>query len=130
MTHHYDNSNNSQNKQDEAFTLLSLCAKGLDKSILHFLLTAKWELSVQELTLLQSKHYHIKQWKGSYLLGRVNDGCILEDATRYVIIWRGCTPSQAYKSEQVTMSYRASPFGNFVLVQPIMRAPYSVSANK
>lgn len=119
MTYH--NSNSS------AHTALTLAKQGISKQTALAILLNEWELT-PEIQLYYGVHtYFIHQWQGKYLRKEVKEGIITLNGITYAVVYRGCSPTVAFKAAQVKCSFRASSsIGNFVLVQPTDNAPYKI----
>jgi hypothetical protein len=103
-------------------TTLSLHLQGFNKSkrVHMYELINNWELyNVNEgktVPLLYS--YFLLYWQGSYLKRTIKDGTIRDLADiPYIVVWYNCKPHEAFRAEQVAISFRASAIGNFALVK-------------
>lgn len=103
---------------------LELAKSGENKNKLLALLTNSWELLSCDKLKLGITNYYLLQWSGQYLKDNIHDGLLVDDDITYCVIYRGCTPSQAFKSPQVRVSFRASSVGNVAIIQPTHRAAY------
>ena len=106
-------------KQPHKKSLLELAREGITQADIDDVLKKSWEIYPILHEILGITHYHIKQWSGAYLHTQLSDGCILEqkDQVRYQVIYMDCNALAVKQSEQVKISFRASLYGNYALVQ-------------
>ena len=101
-------------------SLLELARKGISKQELDDVLKCNWEIYPILHEILGISRYYTKSWQGSYLSDHIRDGalCIAEDnSTNYQVIYQGCNPLEIRRAAQVRISFRASLYGNYALVQ-------------
>ncbi len=114
---------------------LTVAKEGNSKAAQLQLLTNSWELTQEQKDMLGITSYFILQWEGKYVKDNICDGIIyypdnsysrllqpVEDIP-YCVIYRSCSPANVFKNPQVRLSFRASPIGNFVLIQPVYKKP-------
>lgn len=100
-------------------TALHYAKYGHSKQQLLALLSNKWDLTPEEINALELQAYYLLQWEGKYLAKQIVNGTVLDsDGYEYAVVYRSCTPSSAFKSEQIRISFRQSALGNFAIVQP------------
>jgi hypothetical protein len=124
-------------KHPKRYDSLSLAQRGINKAEVVQLLSQAWELKLMQLIQCEVTHYHIKQWSGHYFASQLHDGCITiqetlsgtKQPTSYQVIYSRTNAATVRNSMQVLCSFRASPYGNFVLVQATNRAPYNREGN-
>jgi len=100
------------------------CAKsGLDRSKLLSYATNSWSLGLIARDTLKITSYFTRRWHGNHLRAIINEGTIhdVESDKLYAVIYRNCTPSQAFNATDVMISFRATCVGNFALVSPSLK---------
>ncbi len=107
---------------------LTVAKEGNNKAAQLQLLTNSWELTQEQKDVLGITSYFILQWEGKYVKDSICDGIIYypENVEHdvdipYCVIYRSCSPANVFKNPQVRLSFRASPIGNFVLIQPVFK---------
>jgi uncharacterized protein YqkB len=118
--------------QHQSYDTLSCANRGIDRAAIIDMLKGRWEIPLINLIHAEVTNYYLRQWSGYYLHQQLHDGCITQQETfsgrkiavTYNIIYQGCTALEAKQHPQVLCSFRASPYGNYVLVQRSSRAPF------
>jgi len=101
-------------------SLLELACDGIAKADIDAVLKDSWEIFPILHEILGITRYYTKSWQGKYLYGQLHDGTILvpeDNHTRYSVVYQGCTAMEVSHAPQVRVSFRASLYGNYVLVQ-------------
>jgi len=119
LWHNLRGTNKMTHLHDKIITALSLAKAGKDKTALLSIVTNEWELTDEHMTELDLTAYFIKVWEGPYFKQQIKEGTIydIESDDKYAVIYRGCTPSNAFKAHRLILSFRSTNVGNFVLVQ-------------
>lgn len=113
----------TQHNPNQVMSALRAAKIGICRSDLLAIATNEWDLSHAHKLLLDIRNYFTKQWMGSYLRAQIAEGCIVDIQSNqsYAVIYRNCTPSEAFRAYQVTLSFRSTNVGCFVLIQPLYR---------
>lgn len=112
-------------------SLLELAQDGISQADIDGVLKESWEIYPIIHQILGITRYYTKSWQGSYLYTNIKDGLLTiaeDNNTAYQVIYQGCTALSVKEAAQVRISFRASLYGNFALVQLTNRPPYTYSA--
>ena len=104
----------------DKFSVLKLAKAGTSRSILLSALTSSWELDDAMLARCEVTMYRRAKMQIGAFKNLLKDGTISFLEEPYCVIYRSCTPASLRNYKEVQISYRASPLGNFALVQPVL----------
>ena len=81
-------------------------AQGVDKNSLRFIVSNCFVIPNDYLDLFEK--YYLLYWRGKHLKDSLRDGILKHSVTgtSYTVSYIGCTPEQAFSSEQVRLSFR------------------------
>jgi len=118
-----------KSKQPQKLSVIELALKGISKADIDNTLQLDWEIPPIVQDILGLTNYYIRQWQGSYFGSRLQDGTLYmpEDGITYKVCYKNCTALDASKNDQIRLSFRASLYGNYVIVALTSQPPYSHS---
>lgn len=100
-------------------SLLDLARQGITLSEINYVLKDSWEIYPILHEILGISRYYTKSWQGSYLYDRISYGALYipEDKITYTLVYQGCNALEIKQAAQVRISFRASLYGNYALLQ-------------
>ena len=100
-------------------SLLELALHGITQTEIDHVLKGSWEIYPILHEILGITRYYTKSWQGSYLYNHISYGALYipEDKTTYTLVYQGCNALEIKQAAQVRISFRASLYGNYALLQ-------------
>ena len=101
-------------------TTLDLATRGITKAEIDTLIQHTWEIYPILQDALKISRYYVRHWQAGYVYSILKSGSVysIDDNITYHVKYYKCTALEAYKCDTVRLSFRASPYGNYVLIMP------------
>ena len=85
-------------------SILSYNKYGVNRSLVSYLCINHF--NYPELYKDTLSNYYLLYWKPGYFFSQLNHGEIIHQDTRYIVVYKNCTPAALKKESQIRLSFR------------------------